>query len=189
MYTFTGHLNSLTPRHRSPTTTLSTQPSPRRLSSMCTFLIQFSPHRRPLSCRPSSLDVQFVDFDGVRFHLSTPDRKTALVLSMNIRCWDELVRYGVHDILQREYGPLLKATPENDYNVSLEIDLEQLPPEGGEYLSSSPRLQRRIYPTIHRTARRVSQKPRVVEAQCPCCTIRTWLPGPEAVGGGRQWSG
>ncbi|KAM5544583.1 hypothetical protein V8D89_001481 [Ganoderma adspersum] len=80
--------------------------------------------------KPSSLDVQFVDFDGVRFHLSTPDRKTALVLSMNIRCWDELVRYGVHDILQREYGPLLKATPENDYNVSLEIDLEQLPPEG-----------------------------------------------------------
>ena len=41
----------------------------------------------------------------------------------------------------------------------------------------------------NRTARRVSQKPRVVEAQCPCCTIRTWLPGPEAVGGGRQWSG
>ncbi|PIL29880.1 hypothetical protein GSI_08088 [Ganoderma sinense ZZ0214-1] len=80
--------------------------------------------------KPSSLDVQFVDFDGVRFHLSTPDRKTVLVLSMNIRCWDELVRYGVHDILQREYGPLLKSAPENDYNVSLEIDLEQLPPEG-----------------------------------------------------------
>ena len=78
------------------------------------------------------MDVQFVDFDGVRFRLSTPDRKTALVLSMNIRCWDELVRYGVHDILKREYGSLLKAEPENDYNVSLEIDLKQLPPEGGE---------------------------------------------------------
>ncbi|KAI0749891.1 actin-like protein ARPC2 [Daedaleopsis nitida] len=80
--------------------------------------------------KPSSLDVQFVDFDGVRFHLSTPDRKTALLLSMNIRCWDELVRYGVRDILNREYGPLVKPEPENDYNVSLEIDLEQLPPEG-----------------------------------------------------------
>ena len=54
---------------------------------------------------------------------------------MNIRCWDELVRYGVHDILKREYGPLLKSAPENDYNVSLEIDLDQLPPEGGEYSS------------------------------------------------------
>ena len=66
--------------------------------------------------------------------MSTPERKTCLVLSMSIRCWDELVRYGVNDILRREYGSLVKPEPENEYNVSLEIDLEQLPPEGGEYL-------------------------------------------------------
>lgn len=82
--------------------------------------------------RPSSLDVQFVDFDGVRFHLSTPERKTALLLSMSIRCWDELVKYGVDSILQREYGNRLKPQPEPEYNVSLEIDIEQFPPEGGE---------------------------------------------------------
>ena len=86
-----------------------------------------------LHCRPSSLDVQFVDFDGVRFHMSTADRKTVLTLSMNIRCWDELVRYGVNEIMQREYGSLLKSQPEPEYNISLEIDLEQLPPEGGTY--------------------------------------------------------
>ena len=83
--------------------------------------------------RPSSLDVQFVDFDGVRFHLSTPERKTSLLLSMSIRCWDELVKYGVDSIMQREYGSKVTAQPEAEYNVSLEIDLEQLPPEGGEY--------------------------------------------------------
>ncbi|KAH9941362.1 actin-like protein ARPC2 [Amylocystis lapponica] len=82
--------------------------------------------------KPSSLDVQFVDFDGVRFHLSTPSSKTVLLLSMNIRCWDELVKYGVHDLLQREYGTLVKAQAEPDYHVSLEIDLEQVPPEGEE---------------------------------------------------------
>ncbi|OCH94895.1 actin-like protein ARPC2 [Obba rivulosa] len=80
--------------------------------------------------KPSSLDVQFVDFDGVRFRLSTPERKTSLLLSMNIRCWDELVNYGVHDILVREYGGLVKVQPEPEYNVSLEIDLDQIPPEG-----------------------------------------------------------
>ena len=42
-----------------------------------------------------------MDFDGVRFHLSTADRKTVLTLSMNIRCLDELVRYGVNEIMQR----------------------------------------------------------------------------------------
>ncbi|KAF8637593.1 hypothetical protein AX17_002662 [Amanita inopinata Kibby_2008] len=79
--------------------------------------------------KPSSLDVQFVDYDGVRFHLSTPERKTVLLLSMNIRCWDELVKYGAMDILQREYGALLVGQAEPDYNVSLQIDLEQAPTE------------------------------------------------------------
>jgi actin related protein 2/3 complex subunit 2 len=77
--------------------------------------------------KPGSLDVVFVDYDNVRFHLSTPERKTVLLLSMNIRCWDELVQYGVLDVLQREYGSLLSNQTEPDYNVSLEIDLEQVP--------------------------------------------------------------
>jgi len=77
--------------------------------------------------KPSSLDVAFVDYDGVRFHLSTPERKTLLLLSMHIRCWDELVRYGALEVLQREYGALLQSQAEPEYNVSLEIDLEQIP--------------------------------------------------------------
>jgi len=77
--------------------------------------------------KPSSLDVQFVDFDGVRFHLSTPERKTTLLLSMHIRCWNELVKYGTMDVLRREYGTLLAAQVEPEYNVSLEINLEQIP--------------------------------------------------------------
>jgi actin related protein 2/3 complex subunit 2 len=83
--------------------------------------------------RPGSLDVVFVDYDNVRFHLSTPERKTVLLLSMNIRCWDELVKYGALDILRREYGSLLSSKVEPDYNVSLEIDLEQAPTEPGTF--------------------------------------------------------
>ena len=90
-----------------------------------------SDHHFDVLCRPSSLDVQFVDFDNVRFHLSTPDRKTQLLLSMNIRCWDELAQYGAVTVLRREYGSLYLETPEPDYHVSLTIDLEQIPPEGG----------------------------------------------------------
>ncbi|KAJ8469338.1 hypothetical protein ONZ51_g9060 [Trametes cubensis] len=97
--------------------------------------------------QPSALDVQFVDFDGVRFRLTTPDRKvpTALVLSMSIRCWDELVRYGVNDILKREYGAALRAEPEFGYNVTLDVNLEQIPPEGDErdaYIKSLALLKR-----------------------------------------------
>ena len=83
------------------------------------------------SVRPSALDVQFVDYDGVRFHLSTPERKTTLLLSMNIRCWAELVQYGANDVLRREYGSLMKDQAEPEYNISLEIDLENIPAEEG----------------------------------------------------------
>ena len=82
--------------------------------------------------RPTSLDVQFVDYDGVRFRLSTPQVKTTLLLSMHIRCWAELEQYGAIDILRREYGGLLATQTEPEYNVSLEIDLTQAPAEGGK---------------------------------------------------------
>lgn len=54
-----------------------------------------------------------------------------LLLSMHIRCWDELVKYGALDVLQREYGSLLSSQVEPEYNVSLEIDLEQVPADSG----------------------------------------------------------
>lgn len=50
---------------------------------------------------------------------------------MHVRCWDELARSGAVDVLRREYGGLLKDEAEPDYNVSLEIDLNLVPPEGG----------------------------------------------------------
>lgn len=53
---------------------------------------------------------------------------------MNIRCWEELKRYGALDVLSKEYGSLLKseAETEHGYNVSLEIDIETLPEEAGK---------------------------------------------------------
>jgi hypothetical protein len=66
----------------------------------------------------------------VRFHLATGERRTILLLSMNIRCWDELVRYGAQDVINREYGAYVRAEVEPEYHVSLEFDTEQLPSGG-----------------------------------------------------------
>lgn len=52
---------------------------------------------------------------------------------MHIHCWDELVRYGALDVLRREYGSLVQAQTESEYNVSLLIDLDVAPPEGGQF--------------------------------------------------------
>ena len=72
--------------------------------------------------------------------MSTPDKKTVIQLSMNIRCWDELVAYGALDVLEREYGTLIKAQTEPEYHVSLDIDLEQLPGDEGVGLVSAANL-------------------------------------------------
>lgn len=83
-----------------------------------------------LYIRPGAIDIQFVDFDGVRFHLHTPEKKSGILLSMSIRCWDELVKYGALDIIHREYGPYVAPSVEAGYNVSLTFDVSSLP-QGG----------------------------------------------------------
>lgn len=120
--------------------------------------------------RPSPLDVQFVDFDGVRFRLTTPDRKvpTALVLSMNIRCWEELVRYGVDAILKREYGSMLRADPESGYNVTLDVNLEQIPADGGMHAQSYSLL---CLLTPIRGTRGLHQGSRLAETECASGTV------------------
>jgi len=65
--------------------------------------------------------------------LSTPNKKTQLLLSMEIPCWSELVQYGAGEVIQREYGNYITQT-EQDYAISLLIDIESVPPLGGESL-------------------------------------------------------
>ncbi|KAG9126029.1 hypothetical protein FRC07_005178 [Ceratobasidium sp. 392] len=81
--------------------------------------------------KPGGIDVSFVDYDGVRFRVSTPEKKTGLLVSMSIRCWEELVQYGANDVLQREYGSYI-TQPEQGYNFSLAFDLEAIPAAGEE---------------------------------------------------------
>jgi len=75
---------------------------------------------------PVSIDQTVSDFDGVTFHISTPETKTKIVVSLQIRCYQDLVRYGAQDVLNREYGPYVVA-PEPGYDFSVEVDLENLP--------------------------------------------------------------
>lgn len=80
----------------------------------------------PLSRTPTSLDQVVSDFDGVVFHVSTPESKTQILISMNVKCFRELIEYGAHEVLEREYGPYI-VSPEPGYDFSVQIDLENLP--------------------------------------------------------------
>jgi len=68
------------------------------------------------------------DFDGVKFHISTlPESKSKIVLSIQIRCFKDLVKYGAQQVLAREYGPYVRTPVEPGYDFSVQIDLDQLP--------------------------------------------------------------
>ncbi|RKP35181.1 arp2/3 complex subunit [Dimargaris cristalligena] len=90
--------------------------------------------------RYEAVDIQLVDFDGVRYHLSTPTSRTELLLSMAVPCFEELVSHGAQDIIQKEYSAHLAPEVEQGYNVSLKFDLENVPDDSGKY----PALAKRI---------------------------------------------
>lgn len=75
---------------------------------------------------PASIDQVVSDFDGVTFHISTPTTKSQILISLNIKCYKELVSYGAESVLQREYGSYI-TSPEPGYDFSILIDLENLP--------------------------------------------------------------
>ncbi|GAM88485.1 hypothetical protein ANO11243_065180 [Dothideomycetidae sp. 11243] len=75
-----------------------------------------------------SIDQVVSDFDGVTFHISTPEAKTRILISINVKCFKELVHYGAEEVLQREYGPYI-VSPESGYDFSVQVDLENLPAE------------------------------------------------------------
>ncbi|KAL1992488.1 hypothetical protein VTN49DRAFT_4520 [Thermomyces lanuginosus] len=77
---------------------------------------------------PVSIDQIVSDFDGVTFHVSTPESKTKILISIALKCFRELVQYGAQAVLEREYGPYI-VDPEPGYDFSVQVDLENLPPD------------------------------------------------------------
>ncbi|RKF55173.1 Actin-related protein 2/3 complex subunit 2 [Erysiphe neolycopersici] len=75
---------------------------------------------------PVNIDQTVSDFDGVKFHISTPDSKSKILVSVQLSCFNELVKYGAQQALERVYESYVVA-PENGFNFSIQVDLEKLP--------------------------------------------------------------
>lgn len=86
-----------------------------------------------------SIDQIVSDFDGVTFHISTSENKTSVLVSISLKCYQELLRYGAEDVLRREYGDLITAA-EAGYDFSIAINLDNLP----ESIEARDGLVRRI---------------------------------------------
>lgn len=72
--------------------------------------------------KPESCDITVADFDGVLFHISTDsDNKAVIRVSISIKCFAELQKQGVDDLLKSTYGSAMVA-PESGYDVTLSYD-------------------------------------------------------------------
>lgn len=93
---------------------------------------------------PAHIDQVVSDFDGVTFHVSTPETKSKILISISVRCFRELVQYGAQGVLEREYGPFI-VSPEPGYDFSVLLDLDNVPaePEAREDLAMRIALLRR----------------------------------------------
>lgn len=95
------------------------------------LLIQTLLTERFSSTSPSNIDQIISDFDGVTYHISTPESKTKILVSMSVKCFTDLLKYGAGEVLQREYGTYI-VEPEQGYDFSIQLDLENLPAEQEE---------------------------------------------------------
>jgi hypothetical protein len=119
------------------------------------------------SAAPVAIDQVVSDFDGVTFHISTPESKTKILISISLRCFNELVKYGAQSVLEREYGPYIVAS-ESGYDFSVQVDLEKLPQEQGMRQFSIP-LPPLTAP--YRCARRPHKANIITKAKCHGCTF------------------
>eukprot|EP01115_Flamella_aegyptia_P011255 TRINITY_DN5212_c0_g1_i2.p1 TRINITY_DN5212_c0_g1~~TRINITY_DN5212_c0_g1_i2.p1 ORF type:complete len:315 (+),score=149.31 TRINITY_DN5212_c0_g1_i2:1070-2014(+) len=74
-----------------------------------------------------SIETTIADFDGVIFHIfSSADAKNLLNVSISIKCFRDLVQYGVNELLKKQYGSYL-VSAENGFDATLQVDLAKPP--------------------------------------------------------------
>ncbi|GMM30864.1 Arc35 protein [Martiniozyma asiatica (nom. inval.)] len=79
---------------------------------------------------PVTIDRILTDFDFTTYHLSTPSEKGKILLSIEIRCWNDLIKYGTGELLEKRYSNfpcvqiLSGSNCEPGYNFSLYVDID-----------------------------------------------------------------
>jgi len=92
-----------------------------------------------------SVEAIIADFDAVTYHLFTDaNQKNLLNISISIKCFRELQKYGVDEILKKQYGSVLKS-PEQGYDVTLQIDCANPPQDRAGFARNVALLKRHAF--------------------------------------------
>ncbi|XP_044737850.1 probable actin-related protein 2/3 complex subunit 2 [Chrysoperla carnea] len=98
--------------------------------------------------KPESIDVTIADFDGVLFHISNVNgNKQKVRVSISLKFYKQLQEHGADELLKEIYGSLLTTT-EDGYNVSVLIDLENVPDNWEEIVKKVGLLKRNCFASV-----------------------------------------
>uniref|UniRef100_A0A0M3IN10 Arp2/3 complex 34 kDa subunit n=1 Tax=Ascaris lumbricoides TaxID=6252 RepID=A0A0M3IN10_ASCLU len=99
--------------------------------------------------KPDAVNVRFADFDGVVYHISNADGdRFKIMLSISLKFYKDLQEHGADDLLKREYGTYLMASPEPGYNVSLLYDLNNLSHDVEKLVAQASHLKRNCFASV-----------------------------------------
>eukprot|EP01105_Mastigella_eilhardi_P011860 TRINITY_DN2725_c0_g1_i1.p1 TRINITY_DN2725_c0_g1~~TRINITY_DN2725_c0_g1_i1.p1 ORF type:complete len:291 (+),score=101.73 TRINITY_DN2725_c0_g1_i1:236-1108(+) len=75
--------------------------------------------------KQENIDITIADFNQATWHMS--NQGSVLRVSVSLKCWSALDKYGATEQLKKIYGPMLEASPETNYDVSIAFDLANPP--------------------------------------------------------------
>lgn len=84
-----------------------------------------------------AVDRIFTDFDFTTYYVSnTPENRHLINISIYLKCWDDLMKYGIDQYLSDKYGQhepyLTKTTAESNFNYTFILDLKSLATQSSE---------------------------------------------------------
>ncbi len=78
-----------------------------------------------------AINVTLADFDGVQYKISNPadGDKTKINVSIALKFYRELASHGADQLLKRVYGRLMLEKPVDNFDVTVQVDLNNVPGE------------------------------------------------------------
>lgn len=98
--------------------------------------------------KADAIDVKIADFDGCLYRISNPDGdRTKIIVSISLRFYQDLQKHGADELIKREYGDYLTEA-EPQYNISLLIDLDNLPEDKEALIKKIGILKRNCFASV-----------------------------------------
>jgi len=98
--------------------------------------------------KPNAIDIKVADFDGCLYHVGNPDQdKNKIIVSISLKFYDELKKHGADELIKSIYGDVL-TDPESGYDISVLIDLENLPSNKEELIKNIGLIKRNCFASV-----------------------------------------